>query len=51
VGAFYDNQAQSLQSALCPSIGAIQNVFALAAKRDPEIEEFHPPFPYGIFIM
>jgi hypothetical protein len=37
---FYENQAASLESAPYPSIEAIQNVFALAVKRDPEIKEF-----------
>lgn len=39
---FYENQAASLESAPYPSIEAIQNVFALAVKRDPEIAEFNP---------
>jgi len=39
---FYDNQAESLESAPYPSIDAIQNVFALAVKRDPEIKEYNP---------
>jgi ABC-type nitrate/sulfonate/bicarbonate transport system substrate-binding protein len=39
---FYDNQVQTLESAPYPSIEAIQNVFALAVKRDPEIREFNP---------
>jgi ABC-type nitrate/sulfonate/bicarbonate transport system substrate-binding protein len=39
---FYENQAASLESAPYPSIEAIQNVFALAVKRDPEIKEFNP---------
>jgi ABC-type nitrate/sulfonate/bicarbonate transport system substrate-binding protein len=39
---FYNNQAESLESAPYPSIAAIQNVFALAVKRDPEIKEFNP---------
>jgi hypothetical protein len=38
----YDNQAESLERAPYPSIEAIQNVFALAVKRDPEIKEFNP---------
>jgi ABC-type nitrate/sulfonate/bicarbonate transport system substrate-binding protein len=39
---FYENQAASLESAPYPSIEAIQNVFALAVKRDPEIKEYNP---------
>ena len=39
---FYDNQVTSLESAPYPSLEAIQNVFALAVKRDPEIKEFNP---------
>jgi ABC-type nitrate/sulfonate/bicarbonate transport system substrate-binding protein len=39
---FYDNQVASLESAPYPSIEAVQNVFALAVKRDPEIKEFNP---------
>jgi ABC-type nitrate/sulfonate/bicarbonate transport system substrate-binding protein len=39
---FYDTQAASLEPNLYPSIEAIQNVFALAVKRDPEIESFNP---------
>mgnify|MGYP003296931262 CR=1 FL=1 len=35
---FYDNQAESLEGAPYPSIAAIQNVFALALKRNPEIK-------------
>ena len=38
---FYENQAASLEIAPCPSIDAIQNVFALAVKRDPEINEYN----------
>jgi hypothetical protein len=32
----------SLESAPYPSIEAIQNVFALAVKGDPQIKEFNP---------
>jgi ABC-type nitrate/sulfonate/bicarbonate transport system substrate-binding protein len=39
---FYETQAASLEPTLYPSIEAIQNVFALALKRDPEIEKFNP---------
>ena len=39
---FYDSQIASLESAPYPSIEAIQNVFALAVKRDPEIKEYNP---------
>jgi len=41
-GCFYDNQVESLESAPYPSIEAIQNVFALAVKRDPQIKEYNP---------
>lgn len=39
---FYENQVASLESAPYPSLEAIQNVFALAVKRDPEIKEYNP---------
>jgi len=39
---FYDTQAASLEEKPYPSIEAIQNVFALALKRDPEIKDFNP---------
>jgi len=39
---FYENQVESLESAPYPSLEAIQNVFALAVKRDPEIKEYNP---------
>jgi ABC-type nitrate/sulfonate/bicarbonate transport system substrate-binding protein len=39
---FYEDQAASLEKLPYPSIEAIQNVFALAVKRDPEIKEFNP---------
>jgi hypothetical protein len=39
---FVDNQAASLEEKPYPSIGAIQNVFALALKRDPQIKDFNP---------
>ena len=39
---FYENQAASLESSPYPSIEAIQNVFALGVKRNPEIKEFNP---------
>jgi len=39
---FYENQVGSLESAPYPSLEAIQNVFALAVKRDPEIKEYNP---------
>jgi ABC-type nitrate/sulfonate/bicarbonate transport system substrate-binding protein len=39
---FYENQISSLESAPYPSIEAIQNVFALAVKRDPQIKECNP---------
>ena len=39
---FYETQAESLESAPYPSIEALQNVFALAVKGNPEIKEFNP---------
>jgi hypothetical protein len=39
---FYENQRASLESAPYPSLEAIQNVFALALKRDPGIKNFNP---------
>ena len=39
---FYENQVTSLESVPYPSLDAIQNVFALAVKRDPEIKEYNP---------
>jgi ABC-type nitrate/sulfonate/bicarbonate transport system substrate-binding protein len=39
---FYENQAASLENAPYPSIEALQNVFALAVKRDPQIKEYNP---------
>ena len=39
---FYENQVESLESAPYPSLEAIQNVFALAVKRDPEIKKYNP---------
>lgn len=39
---FYDNQAASLEAKPYPSLAAIQNVFALALKRNPEIKNFNP---------
>jgi ABC-type sulfate/molybdate transport systems ATPase subunit len=39
---FYDAQAASLEAKPCPTPDAIQNVFALALKRDPEIKNFNP---------
>ena len=39
---FYDTQSASLEEKPYPSIEAIQNVFALALKRDPEIKDFNP---------
>jgi len=39
---FYDNQAASLEAKPYPSLEAIQNVFALALKRNPEIAHFNP---------
>ena len=38
----YDNQVESLESAPYPSIEAMQNVFALGVKHNPEIQEFNP---------
>lgn len=39
---FYDNQETSLEAKPYPSLEAIQNVFALALKRNPEIKNFNP---------
>jgi hypothetical protein len=39
---FYDSQAASLEPKPYPSVEAVQNVFALALKRDPQIEKFNP---------
>jgi uncharacterized protein YaiE (UPF0345 family) len=39
---FYDAQAASLEAKPSPTLDAIQNVFALALKRDPEIKNFNP---------
>jgi ABC-type nitrate/sulfonate/bicarbonate transport system substrate-binding protein len=39
---FYDTQAVSLEEKPYPSIEALQNVFALAVKRNPEIKDFNP---------
>ena len=39
---FYDTQAASLEAKPYPTLAAIQNVFALALKRDPEIKSFNP---------
>jgi len=39
---FYENQVASLEAKPYPSLEAVQNVFALAVKRDPEIKNFNP---------
>jgi len=39
---FYENQVASLEAKPYPSLEAVQNVFALAVKRDPEIKGFNP---------
>ena len=39
---FYETQAASLEEKPYPSLEAIQNVFALAVKRNPEIKDFNP---------
>lgn len=39
---FYDSQSASLEAKPYPSLEAIQNVFALALKRNPEIKDFNP---------
>jgi len=39
---FYETQAASLEAKPYPSLEAVQNVFALALKRNPEIADFHP---------
>ena len=39
---FYENQAASLEAKPYPTPEALQNVFALALKRNPEIKNFNP---------
>ena len=39
---FYETQAASLEPKPYPTLEAIQNVFALAVKRDPRIKDFNP---------
>jgi len=39
---FYDTQADSLEPKPYPTLAAIQNVFALALKGNPEIKKFNP---------
>ncbi len=39
---FYDNQEKSLERKPYPTIGAIENVFALAVRESPEIRDFNP---------
>ena len=39
---FYETQSATLEKAPYPSIDAMQNVFALAVKRNPEIKEYNP---------
>ncbi len=39
---FYESQAASLEPKPYPSLEAVQNVFALALKRNPEIAGFNP---------
>jgi hypothetical protein len=39
---FYETQAASLEPKRYPTLDTIQNVFALALKRDPEIKNFNP---------
>jgi hypothetical protein len=39
---FYETQAASLEAKPYPTLEAIQNVFALALKRDPDIKNFNP---------
>ena len=39
---FYENQSASLEAKPYPALEAIQNVFQLALKRDPEIRGFNP---------
>lgn len=41
-GLFYRSQADSLEAKPYPTLGAMQNVFALAVKRNPEIADFNP---------
>ena len=39
---FYENQSESLEETPYPRLDAVQNVFALAVKRDPQIKDFNP---------
>jgi hypothetical protein len=39
---FYETQAAFLEAKPYPTLAAIQNVFALALKRDPDIKNFNP---------
>jgi ABC-type nitrate/sulfonate/bicarbonate transport system substrate-binding protein len=39
---FYNSQAEALEPKPYPTLEAIRNVFALAVKRNPEIEKFNP---------
>ena len=39
---FYENQEKSLEPRPYPTLGAIENVFALAVRERPEIRDFNP---------
>jgi ABC-type nitrate/sulfonate/bicarbonate transport system substrate-binding protein len=39
---FHENQTASLEAKPYPRLDAVQNVFALALKRNPEIKDFNP---------
>ncbi|MGH7767905.1 MAG: ABC transporter substrate-binding protein [Candidatus Binatia bacterium] len=42
MGLFYDNTEKSLEPKPYPTLGAIENVFALAVREKPEIRDFNP---------
>jgi ABC-type nitrate/sulfonate/bicarbonate transport system substrate-binding protein len=48
---FYESQADSLEKKPYPSLDAIRNVFALAVKRDPQIENFNPLFLWDLHFL
>jgi ABC-type nitrate/sulfonate/bicarbonate transport system substrate-binding protein len=48
---FYDNQSASLEAKPYPSLEAIQNVFALALKRNPEISGFNPLVLWDLHLL
>lgn len=42
IGAYYEDQAASLEARPYPTIDAIRNVFELAIKREPRVASFNP---------